>query len=134
MAGQAITYDNMGGGSNLFGAFASGTLTSDDTTPAAVNIKCGFRPRGIIFIITTGTNKKIEWWYGMPGTAPYLETKDNGAGTADLTYSATGGPTYYDGSAGVVGVGVNQQDEEDGFTWPAALQTAGDVGLWVAFR
>ena len=123
MAGQAITYDNAGGGANLYGAFASGTLTADDTTPVAVNVICGFQPKSIVLFNET-TALKIEWWVGMTA-ADYVNTVT--AGTQ--TYVTSGGPVVYAGT-GVGGAG----GVSEGFTIPAALQAASDLIHWVAYR
>ena len=124
MAGQAITYDNAGGGANLYGAFASGTLTADDTTPVAVNVIVGFQPRMIVLFNET-TALKIEWWVGMTA-ADYINTVT--AGTQ--TYVTSGGPVVYAGTA-ESGTG---DGESEGFTIPAALQAASNLIHWAAYR
>lgn len=123
MAGQAITYDN-DGGSNLYGAFASGTLTADDTTPVAVNVLVGFQPTRIVLFNET-TAAKTEWWTGMTA-ADYIKTVT--AGTQ--TYETSGGPVVYAGAA-ADGAGSG---ESEGFTIPAALQAASNLIHWVAYR
>jgi len=127
MAGQAITYDNSGG-AGLYGAFASGTLTADDTTPVAVNILCGFQPSRI-YLFNTDTLQESEWIKGMP--AGYYRKV-----LSDVTsYPTSGGPVVYAGASATGSTDTPPSGGySEGFTIPAALQAASDVIVWVAYR
>ena len=136
MAGQVITYSH-DGGSNLYGAFACGTVLADDTTPIDVKVICGFRPAAIV-LINQDTAVKTEWYKGMDEDVddePIIANKDAGRFTIDPlaagvnAYAATGGPYYYDGIPA-----VNSTPGEVGFILPATLQAAGDTISWIAYR
>lgn len=128
MAGAAITYDNQAGAANLYGAFASGTYTADDTTPVAVNILCGFEPSKIVLFNET-TAERTEWAKGMTA-ADYIKTVT--AGTQ--TYETSGGPVVYAGAADTSAVDSHDGGTPAGFTIPAALQAASNLLHWQAYR
>jgi len=127
---SAERISDSGKGANLYGGFASGTITADN--PVGTDdyfVPCGFRPRGITWIGADGEEK--IWFEGMPES----DTSGNSFFTVSTagakSYTATGGAYYHNG---VDPTDATDVPGEDGFVIPYGWLGAAEVSFWVAYR
>lgn len=99
---------------------ATGQVTTDAATAAALTITCGFKPRLIRWINVTSTAAmlKREWYDGMAANNAILSTGTTGVVTLDTT----GGPS----------VGSAATNNDGTFTMPAGSVPASSTFVWEA--